>query len=161
MRAGQNDESPVDRERREALRAGIVAAGGLAVAGAAPAQTAAAGRTTAPPAPGSLKIVLHVSDPDGWPPALSNAKNLSAQFPTMKVKIVTDGGGVYSLQGANDLVTEMAAVARAGVPIEACHNALDEKRIAPASLPAFVKVVPAGVIALAQAQAEGYAYVKP
>ena len=53
------------------------------------------------------------------------------------------------------------AVARAGVPIEACHNALDEKKITPASLPAFVKVVPAGVIALAQAQAEGYAYVKP
>ena len=74
---------------------------------------------------------------------------------------MTDGGGVYGLQGANDLVSAMAAVARAGVPIEACHNALDEKKIAPASLPAFVKVVPAGVIALAQAQAEGYAYVKP
>jgi len=28
-------------------------------------------------------------------------------------------------------------------------------------LPPFVKVVPAGVIALAQAQAEGFAYVKP
>ncbi len=154
MRPDDDHESPTDPERREALRAGAAAAGML-VAGVAAAQTPAA------PAPGALRIVLHVSDPDGWPPALSNAKNLTAQFPTIKVKIVTDGGGVYGLQGANDLVSSMAAVARAGVPIEACHNALDEKRIAPASLPAFVKVVPAGVIALAQAQAEGYAYVKP
>ena len=154
MRPDDDHESAVERSRRAALRTGAVAAAGLLAAGSAAAQAAA-------PAPGSLKIVLHVSDPDGWPPALSNAKNLAAQFPTIKVKIVTDGGGVYSLQGANDLVAAMAAVARAGVPIEACHNALDEKKIAPASLPAFVKVVPAGVIALAQAQAEGYAYVKP
>ena len=154
MRPDDDHESAVERGRRAALRTGAVAAAGLLAAGAAAAQAAA-------PASGSLKIVLHVSDPDGWPPALSNAKNLAAQFPTIKVKIVTDGGGVYSLQGANDLVAAMAAVARAGVPIEACHNALDEKKIAPASLPAFVKVVPAGVIALAQAQAEGYAYVKP
>ncbi|MFO1315793.1 MAG: DsrE family protein [Burkholderiales bacterium] len=147
-----DDRSPADRERRDALRSGVAAAAAMIAAGAAGAQA---------PAPGSLKIVLHVSDPDGWPPALSNARNLVAQFPAIKVRIVTDGGGVYGLQGANDLVTAMAAVARAGVPIEACHNALDEKKIAPSSLPAFVKVVPAGVIALAQAQAEGYAYVKP
>lgn len=155
------NEHPADGgARRRALLTGAAAAG-LMAAGAATAQAPAAGPARAAPAPGSLKIVLHVSDPDGWPPALSNARNLSAQFPTIKVRIVTDGSGVYSLQGTNDLVATMAAVARAGVPIEACHNALDEKKIAPASLPAFVKVVPAGVIALAQAQAEGYAYVKP
>lgn len=152
MRPEHDHESTTDHRRRDVLRTGAAAAAGLLAAGAAAAQA---------PAPGALKIVLHVSDPDGWPPALSNAKNLTAQFPTIKVKIVTDGGGVYGLQGANDLVAAMAAVARAGVPIEACHNALDEKKIAPASLPAFVKVVPAGVVALAQAQAEGYAYVKP
>ncbi len=153
MRHDDRDGTAVDGERRTALRNGALAAAGLLTAGAAAAQSA--------PSPGSLKIVLHVSDPDGWPPALSNARNLTAQFPTLKVRIVTDGGGVYGLQGSNDLVTQMAAVARAGVPIEACHNALDEKKIPVASLPAFVKVVPAGVVALAQAQAEGYAYVKP
>lgn len=113
-----DDRSPADRERRDALRSGVAAAAAMIAAGAAGAQA---------PAPGSLKIVLHVSDPDGWPPALSNARNLVAQFPAIKVRIVTDGGGVYGLQGANDLVTAMAAVARAGVPIEACHNALDEE----------------------------------
>ena len=150
-----DDNAAVDRDRRGALLTGAAAAAGLLAAGAASGQAPAA------PSPRPLKIVLHVSDPDGWAPALSNAKNLAAQHPSIRVRIVTDGGGVYGLQGANDLSALMAAVAKGGVQFEACHNALDEKKIAPASLPSFVKVVPAGVIALAQAQADGYAYVKP
>jgi intracellular sulfur oxidation DsrE/DsrF family protein len=152
MHTETNDDAAVDRNRRGALLTGAVAAAGMLAAGAVGGQT---------PAPRTLKIVLHVSDPDGWPPALSNAKNLAAQHPEIRVRIVTDGGGVYSLQGTNDLTALMATVAKGGVQFEACHNALDEKKIAPSSLPPFVKVVPAGVIALAQAQAEGFAYVKP
>ena len=152
MQTGTDDDAAVDRSRRGALLTGAVAAAGMIAAGAADSQA---------PAPRSLKIVLHVSDPDGWPPALSNAKNLAAQHPSIRVRIVTDGGGVYALQGTNDLTALMAAVAKGGVQFEACHNALDEKKIAPSSLPPFVRVVPAGVIALAQAQADGYAYVKP
>lgn len=155
MQDRKDDPSAADPNRRGALRTGAVTAAGLLVAGAASGQAPAA------PAARPLKIVLHVSDPDGWPPALSNAKNLAAQHPSIRVRIVTDGGGVYGLQGTNDLSALMAAVAKGGVQFEACHNALDEKKIAPASLPPYVKVVPAGVIALAQAQADGYAYVKP
>lgn len=155
MRIEKDDPAAVDQTRRGALLTGAAAAAGLLAAGAATAQSPAA------PSPRPLKIVLHVSDPDGWPPALSNAKNLAAQHPEIRVRIVTDGGGVYGLQGANDLTALMATVAKGGVQFEACHNALDEKKIAPSSLPPFVKVVPAGVIALAQAQAEGFAYVKP
>ena len=155
MQDRKDDPTAADPNRRGALRTGAVTAVGLLVAGAASGQAPAA------PAARPLKIVLHVSDPDGWPPALSNAKNLAAQHPSIRVRIVTDGGGVYGLQGTNDLSALMAAVAKGGVQFEACHNALDEKKIAPASLPPYVKVVPAGVIALAQAQADGYAYVKP
>lgn len=125
----------------------------LGVAGSASAQNSQPVR--------SPKIVLHVSDPDGWPPALSNARNLSQKYPAVKVRVIADGGGVYGYQGSNDIVSVMAAAAKAGVEFHACHNALDEKQIPVASLPPFVKVVPSGVIALAQAQGEGYAYVKP
>jgi hypothetical protein len=152
MQDSKDDSTAVDLNRRDALLTGAATAVGLLAAGAASGQA---------PAARPLKIVLHVSDPDGWPPTLSNAKNLAAQHPSIRVRIVTDGGGVYALQGTNDLTALMAAVAKGGVQFEACHNALDEKKIAPASLPPFVKVVPAGVIALAQAQADGYAYVKP
>ncbi|WP_295446945.1 DsrE family protein [uncultured Thiodictyon sp.] len=155
MDTERNADAPVDHDRRHALRQGAVAAAGLLAGSAAVAQVP----ESAPPR--ALKIVLHVSAPDGWPPALSNAKHLAAQYPSIQVRIVTDGGGVYGLQGSSNLTSLMEEVARLGVRVEACRNALEEKKIAPDSLPAFVKVVPAGVVALAQAQADGFAYIKP
>jgi len=109
MQTETDDDAAVDQTRRGALLTGAAAAAGLLAAGAATAQSPAA------PSPRPLKIVLHVSDPDGWPPALSNAKNLAAQHPEIRVRIVTDGGGVYGLQGANDLTALMATVAKGGV----------------------------------------------
>ena len=108
-----------------------------------------------------LKVVLHVSDPDGWPPALSNLHNLTTEFSAMEVRVVVDGGGVYLFQGENDLTSELRTVAEAGVVIQACHNALHEKQIDPDTMPSFVQVVPGGVPALVEAQNEGYRYVKP
>lgn len=108
-----------------------------------------------------LKVVLHVSDPDGWPPALSNLHNLTTEFSAMEVRVVVDGGGVYVFQGDNDLTAELETVTAAGVRIQACHNALHEKQIDPDTMPSFVEVVPGGVPALVEAQNEGYRYVKP
>jgi intracellular sulfur oxidation DsrE/DsrF family protein len=123
--------------------------------------TASAGQATPAGDDQDLKVVLHVSDPDGWPPALSNLKNLTTQFPEIGVRVIVDGGGVYVFQGNNDLTTELEKVAGAGVEIQACHNALDEKQIDPSKLPSFVEVVPGGVPALIEAQNAGYRYVKP
>lgn len=122
------------------------------------AATAAAQST---PSPKPLRIVLHVSEADAWPAALSNARNLSAKYPAVRVRVIADGSGVYGYQGSNDVVSAMAATAKAGVEYQACNNALDEKKIPVSSMPPFVKVVPAGVISLAESQAEGFAYVKP
>jgi intracellular sulfur oxidation DsrE/DsrF family protein len=143
-------DDALDSGRRALLLAGVAAA----VAGAAVpayAQTAVS----------SLKIVLHVSEGDAWPRALSNVRNLTEKYPAVKVKVVVDGDGVYGYQGSNEIVSAMAAFAKNGVQFEACHNALDEKRIPVASIAPFVKVVPAAVIAIAEAQREGYAYIKP
>ena len=157
----ETSSSPDDVSRRDALRlgAGGLAAGVLAVGAAgAEAQTS---QPAAPPARRPMKIVFHVSDSDGWPPAFSNVKNMAAQHPQAKLRVVVDGGGVYLLPGPNDLTPLFAKYAAAGVEFQACHNALDEKKIAPASLPPGVRVVPAGVVALADSQYEGYAYIKP
>ena len=137
----------------DSARRALILGGAAAAAGAI---SAASAQTSRP-----LKIVLHVSEADAWPAALSNARNLSAKYPGVKVRVISDGSGVYGYQGSNDLVTQMAATAKVGVEYQACSNALDEKKIPPSSLPSFVKVVPAGVIALAEAQGEGFAYVKP
>jgi intracellular sulfur oxidation DsrE/DsrF family protein len=144
--------------RRTAARHAWAGVAGTALGLAA--STASAQPAT-PSGGEQLRVVLHVSDPDGWPPALSNLNNLTTQFPEIGVRVVVDGGGVYVFQGENDLTTELEKVAGAGVEIQACHNALDEKQIDPSTLPSFVQVVPGGVPALIEAQNAGYRYVKP
>ena len=84
-----------------------------------------------------------------------------AQQPDAKLRLVVDGGGVYLLAGVNDTTPLFAKYAADGVEFQACHNALREKKIDPASVPAGVKVVPAGVVALTESQRDGYAYIKP
>jgi len=144
----QHEAPTPDSARRALMLGGAVAAAG--------AISSASAQTSRP-----LKIVLHVSEADAWPAALSNARNLSAKYPGVKVRVISDGSGVYGYQGSNALITEMAATSKAGVEYQACNNALDEKKIPPSSLAPFVKVVPAGVIALAEAEGEGFAYIKP
>jgi len=152
MNRNDDKDCGFDSDRRSLVMLG----GAATVLGAAASASAQTSQTTRP-----LKIVLHVSDPDGWPPALSNARNLAQKYPAVKVRVIADGGGVYGYQGSNDIVSVMATTAKAGVEFQACRNALDEKQIPVTSLAPYVKVVPAGVIALAEAQGEGYAYIKP
>jgi hypothetical protein len=152
----RGDATP-DLSRRAALRLG---AGGVAVTVATAAASGEA-QTAKAAAKRPLKIVFHVSDPDGWGPALSNVRNMVAQRPEAKLRLVVDGSGVYLLQGVSDLTPLFAKYADAGVEFQACHNALNEKKIDPAALPRGIKVVPAAVVALAEAQQEGYAYIKP
>jgi intracellular sulfur oxidation DsrE/DsrF family protein len=157
MDARVHDQSTsADLSRRAALRTGAcgLAAGVVALAAAAEAQPARAPKR-------ALKIVFHVSDADGWAAAFSNVRNMTVLDPQAKLRVVADGGGVYMLAGANDMTPLFARYVAAGVEFQACHNALTEKKIPGASVPAGVKVVPAGVIALAESQYEGYAYIKP
>ena len=151
------DAETPDLSRRDAfvLGAGTVATSLVALAAAGEAQS------PAPAGKRPLKIVFHVSDPDGWAPALSNVKNMVAQYPDAKLRLVVDGAGIYLLAGVSDITPLFAKLAADGVEFQACHNALREKKIDPTSVPPGVKVVPAGVVALAESQRDGYAYIKP
>ncbi|MHB1416106.1 MAG: DsrE family protein, partial [Chloroflexota bacterium] len=64
-------------------------------------------------------------------------------------------------QGQNDLLQKIEQMAKAGVEIQGCANSLHEHNIDQAALPRYIKVVPSGVVAVAEAQNEGFAYVKP
>jgi len=108
-----------------------------------------------------LKIVLHVGDADEWPYAVSNLRNLTSQYPKAILRVVVDGSAVYLFQGANDVVPALAAFAAKGVQMQACHNALRDKQLDPKSVPSFVQVIPAAVVALAEAQYDGFAYIRP
>ena len=108
-----------------------------------------------------LKIVLHVDRADRWPAAISNLKNLAWGYPQTKIRVVADGASVCIFQGENDLHRALAQAAEAGVESQLRANFLREHAIAPESLPRYTRIVPAGVTALAEAQAEGFACVKP
>ena len=153
------EERTAPVSRRSALRVGAGSLAAGLVAGAAARADAQPAAAPSSPAKGPLKIVFHVSDPDGWAPALSNVRNMVAQYPDAKLRLVVDG--VYLLAGVNDTTPLFAKLAADGVEFQACHNALREKKIDPASVPAGVKVVPAGVVALTESQRGGYAYIKP
>lgn len=112
---------------------------------------------TAPP----LKLVLHVDQTDRWPAALGNIENLIRDYPNAALRVVANGTAVYPFAGSNDLIKRITEYAGRGVTFQLCANSLRSHAVTPASLPDNAVVVPAGVVALAEAQAAGFTYVKP
>ncbi len=108
-----------------------------------------------------LKLVLHVGQADRWPAVLSNLNNLTRDYPGASVRVLANGAGVYAFQAPNDLRDRIAGFAEGGVTFQVCANVLREHAVDPNTLPAYAHVVPAGVVALAAAQTERFAYVKP
>jgi len=138
------------------LGAGLAATTGSALTVAQDATPSAT-----PAVPEDFKVVLHAGQEQNWPYVLSNLKNLTEEWPHARIRVVVDGSAVYTLQGASDQLTELAAAAAAGVVVHVCPNALREHQIDPASIPSYALTDLGGVVALVQAQLEGFAYVKP
>lgn len=151
--------------RRGALLVGaaaLAAAGMGAVGrGTAAALTLEATPGGEAPVPPDFKVVLHAAQVENWPFVLSNLRNLAAEWPRARIRVVADGSAVTALQGENDLTAELAKLAAAGVEVHVCPNALRDQGIDAATVPAFAIVNLGGVVALVQAQRAGYAYVKP
>jgi intracellular sulfur oxidation DsrE/DsrF family protein len=131
------------------------------------AQDAAAQSPTGSPAaatpaiPPDFKVVLHAAEVENWPYVLSNLKNLTQEWPQAQLRVVVDGSAVSSLQGTNNLTTELAQLSEAGVQLQVCPNALHEHGIDQGTIPTFAETNLGGVVALVLAQHEGFAYVKP
>lgn len=112
-----------------------------------------------------MKVIFHIDDPARWPLALGNAENLLAYCKgaglQCTAELLANGPAVTGCLPGAPLASRMDALAREGVLLAACANALRAQGIAPGQLAPFVEVVPAGVAELAGRQAEGYAYIKP
>lgn len=125
-----------------------------------------------------LKLLIHVNEPEKWPVAAANITNFLNDVGegNAEVVVVANGAGVKGYvsekrpdagEGAACTAGICAAaagiedLARKGVLFCACRNALRANNIAPESLPALVKVVPAGMTEMVRLQAEGFAYIKP
>ena len=99
----------------------------------------------------TIKLVLHVDQADRWPAALNNLTNLNHDYPEAEIRVVVNGAGVYAFLGSTDLTTKLTEASGRQVAFEVCANALREHAIDPAILPGWARVVPAGVVALAEA----------
>gem|GEM_PF-369841 len=153
MAAGSNDGTR--RSSRRAMVAGMGAsAAAVAAAPLAAAQTPAADG-------GRVKVVFHVSDPGHYPYLISNLTNLLEARPDAALRVVVDGTAVYALSGGNDLVTKLGELAGRGVEMQVCPNALREHAVPEAAMPDWANTSTGGVIAMWEAQRDGFAYVKP
>jgi intracellular sulfur oxidation DsrE/DsrF family protein len=119
------------------------------------------GAQATPTIPADFKVVLHAAEIQNWPYVLSNLRNLTQEWPRAQLRVVVDGSAVTSLQGENNLTTDLTQFARAGVELQVCPNALREHGIDPATIPAFAQTSLGGVVALVVAHHEGFVYVKP
>jgi uncharacterized protein len=153
--------------RRRALQtagAALVAAAGITEHAAdASAQSPSASPAVAatPAIPADFNVVLHAAEVQNWPYVLSNLRNLTQEWPQARLRVVVDGSAVTSLQGTNNLTTELAQFAGAGVELQVCPNALHEHGIDPGTIPTFAQTSLGGVVALVLAHHEGFVYVKP
>ncbi len=117
---------------------------------------------TAPTAAPALKAVLHVSEADRLAHALANAENLRAARPDAEIRLVLNGGAVTAVQGQNKVTEKLGQALAAGLKVQLCRNALKAQgmELDGNTLPDGMEVVPAGVLALAEAQQDGFAYIK-
>jgi intracellular sulfur oxidation DsrE/DsrF family protein len=153
--------------RRRALQsagAAVVTAVGIvehAPGAAAQSPTGSPAVAATPAIPADFKVVLHAAEVENWPYVLSNLKNLTHDWPQAQLRVVVDGSAVTSLQGVNNLTTELTQLTGAGVQLQVCPNALHEHGIDPGTIPTYAQTNLGGVVALVLAQHEGFAYVKP
>lgn len=116
-----------------------------------------------------MKAVFHVDELSKWGLTLTNAENMLQYYrehhQDCLLEIVANSQAVLALVSvrARELgyFERLAALAGRQVAIRACGNALRAQNISPDQLGPFAEVVPAGVVELAERQAEGYAYLKP
>lgn len=148
--------------RRGTLRmGGAVLAVAAGIAPGSPRALAMQEATPDADVAADFKVVLHAAQEQHWLYILSNLKNLTAEWPHARLRVVVDGSAVTSLQGANNLTAELQQMANLGVELQVCPNALREHGIDVTAIPSFTSTNLGGVVALVQAQNEGFVYVKP
>lgn len=112
------------------------------------------------------KVLIHVDEMAKWPMVIKNVNNLLRGYQekgiSCQVEVVANGQGVlaYIKEGPKE-EEALDALAKQGVTLAACNNALRGLKIQQEALMDFVTIVPSGVVELVEKQYEGYGYIKP
>lgn len=119
------------------------------------------------------KIVLHVgaNDQDSMKTALGNAKNASALYAkrgeSVAIEIVANSGGLNMFREDTSPVKQQIAELRKvdpSVVFSACNNtkiAMEKREGKQITMIPEARLVPAGVVRMAELEEQGYAYVRP
>ena len=113
----------------------------------------------------NVKVVFHIDELSKWELVLSNTKRLAdlVDMETSRVEVVANSEAVegYVNKEASPYSQPMAQLSQKGISFVACNGALNGFDIQLEQVMPFVRVVPSGVLELAEQQANGYAYIKP
>ncbi|NDR53956.1 CoA biosynthesis protein CoaBC [Actinomyces sp. 565] len=109
----------------------------------------------------TTRFVLHVSQADRWPAALSNRANMTELGFAEAITVMVNGTAIYAIQGANDWTSAMERAAAAGGTFEVCSRSVANHSLPVESLPPWFRVVPAAIPAIAEHVRAGATYIKP
>lgn len=108
-----------------------------------------------------IQVIFHIDEMEKWGLLLKNVHNLIAALGdrSVQLEVLANAEAVRFYIGQER--QQLADLSAQGVDFAACANALAGLGIPKNELPAFIRVVPAGVLELAERQQQGYAYIKP
>lgn len=107
------------------------------------------------------KYLLHMTQADRWPAAISNLGNLRKLGLAKDITVLINGTAIYVVQGKNDWVQSLKDAAAEGVTFEICERSLANHGFPPESVPTWIKPIWAAVPVIAEHVADGYTYIKP
>ena len=108
-----------------------------------------------------LKVLFHVDEMEKWKLTLANINNFLNGTKDSDILVVANAVAVKGYIPNFELFETIEELHKRGVVFSACNNALKGNDISPEEVREFVKIVPAGVIEIAEKQMEGYAYIRP
>lgn len=116
-----------------------------------------------------MLVIFHVDKEENWELAIGNIRNMlrygKEQQEEFHIELLANSKAVKQYVNhtteKDGLTTAFQELLAEGVDVCACHNALNSLHIQEEDLIEGIRVVPAGVVELAQRQQEGYSYIKP
>ena len=108
-----------------------------------------------------LKALFHVDEMGKWKLTLKNINNFLNGAEDPDILVVANAVAVKGYLPDYELFETMEELNKKGVVFSACNNALKGNNVELKDIGEFIKIVPAGVIEIAEKQMEGYAYIRP
>jgi intracellular sulfur oxidation DsrE/DsrF family protein len=106
-------------------------------------------------------LVFHIDDPGRWPVLLGNLRNARRGDPGALLRVVANGSAPIALWAEGLWRHDASELIQQGVEFFFCQNSLQAYALDAAGRPEGSHLAPAGVLALAEAQQQGFAYIKP